>query len=211
MIGFDFDGSVLLEQQKALEAALSSNPKTQRALQKLIRKAIVAARAEVVQSIGRSLAHDPREARRAVRTAVYKKVLGANINIYDSRRAHGTTSYEPPRTLQQGQRGGNRRTRTFRTQQVMHYGPQDRGFILRFVNNGTSGRNVSFIANERRKADRWNHNPNTGNRGNISPRNFFRGAGERALVRAADNLANMIDGELAAMLEPKNKEIWQTA
>lgn len=206
MIGFDFDDSVLLEQQKALEAALSSNPKTQRALQKLIRKAIVAARAEVVQSIGRSLANDPREARRAVRTSVYKKILGANINIYDSRRAHGSTSYEPPRKLQPKQRGGNRMKRSPRTQQIMSYGPQDRGFILRFVNSGTDTRYAGYGRNGRNEAERTAFIMRTGgmgHRGRITARNFFRGAGEKALVRAADNLANLINEELAAMIEPK--------
>ena len=82
----------------------------------------------------------------------------------------------------------------------MSYGPLDRGFILRWMNDGTDGRNITFTPNERRKADRWNHNPNTGYRGNVAPRHFFRGAGERALAQAADNLATLIDTELADML-----------
>jgi hypothetical protein len=52
--------------------------------------------------------------------------------------------------------------------------------------------------------DKWNKHPNTGNRGNIAARNFFRGAGERALVTAADNLANLIDTELETILSKKN-------
>ena len=97
MIGFEFDNTVVLEQQKVLEAALSTNPKPQQALQGLIRKAISQARAEVVRSVSASIADDPRHAARAVRTAVYKKILGANINIYNSRKAGAPTSYDPPR------------------------------------------------------------------------------------------------------------------
>ena len=82
----------------------------------------------------------------------------------------------------------------------MSYGPLDRGFILRWMNDGTDGRKITFTPNERRKADRWNHNPNTGYRGNVAPRHFFRGAGERALAQAADNLATLIDTELMTML-----------
>ena len=82
----------------------------------------------------------------------------------------------------------------------MSYGPLDRGFILRWMNDGTDNRQIAFKPNERRKADRWNRNPNTGNRGAIAPRHFFRGAGERALAQAADNLATLIDTELMAML-----------
>ena len=101
-------------------------------------------------------------------------------------------------------RGGNRRTRSQRTRQIMGYAPLDRGFILRWINDGTPGaRNIEFTPNDRRKVDKWNKHPNTGNRGNIAARNFFRGAGERALAQAADNLATLIDTELEAMLNKK--------
>jgi hypothetical protein len=189
MIGFEFDNTVVLEQQKVLEAALSTNPKTQKALQGLIHRAISQARAEVVRSVSASIAHDPRHAARAVRTAVYKKILGANINIYNSRKAHGSTSYEPPRKLRPHQRGGNRVLRGGRTQQIMSYDALDRGFILRFLNSGTTDRQAGTRGGRL-----------SGNRGRIAPRNFFRGAGEQALVRATDNLANLIDTELEAIL-----------
>ena len=189
MIGFEFNNTVVLEQQKVLEAALSTNPKTQKALQGLIRRAVSQARAEVVRSISASIADDPRHAARAVRTAVYKKILGANINIYNSRKAHGSTSYEPPRKLRPHQRGGNRVLRGGRTQQIMSYDALDRGFILRFLNSGTTDRQAGTRGGRL-----------SGNRGRIAPRNFFRGAGEQALVRATDNLANLIDTELEAIL-----------
>ena len=204
MIGFEFNDTVILEQQKVLEAALSTNPKTQKALQKLIRKVIMEARAKVVSAAEGKMDHDPRHAAQAVRTSVYKKILGANINIFSSRKAHGRNNYEPPRKGVSG-RGGNRRTRSPRTSQIMGYAPLDRGFILRWINDGTPGeRNIEFTPNDRRKVDKWNKHPNTGNRGNIAARNFFRGAGERALAQAADNLATLIDTELEAMLNKKS-------
>jgi hypothetical protein len=201
MIELELNDSVILEQQRTLEAALSTNPKTQKALQRLIRGVIKEARAQVVGSI-KFKGGDPRGAAQSVRTAVYKKILGANINIYSSRKAHGTTSYEPPR--HPSHRGGNRRTRSPRTQQIMSYGPLDRGFILRFLNGGTDNRSVEFAANDKRKVDKWNKHPNTGSRGAIAPRNFFRGAADRALAQAADNLATLIDTELGAMLNKKS-------
>ena len=197
MIALDINDNVLVEQRKVLEQALSTNPKTQKALQKLIRQVVKQARTEVVGGINFKDG-DPRGAAQAVRTAVYKKILGANLNIYSSRKAHGRTSYEPPR--HPSSRGGNRRLRSARTAQIMSYGPLDRGFILRWINDGVDGRNINFTANQRRKVDKWNKHPNTGNRGSISPRHFFRGAGERALAQAADNLATLIDTELADML-----------
>ena len=198
MIHVDYNGDVILEQQRVLEAALSTNPKTQKALQKLVRQVVMEARSTVVRAAGQAMEHDPRQAARAVRTAVYKKILGANINIYSSMHAHGTNSYEPPR--HPSARGGNRRMRSARTQQIMSYAPLDRGFILRWQNDGTTDRNINFKNNSRRKVDKWNHHPNTGYRGRIAPRNFFRGAGERALAQAADNLAVLIDNELMTML-----------
>ena len=203
MIGVDINDAVILEQQKVLEAALSTNPKTQKALQKLIRKVILEARKSVSDAAENKMKNDPRGAAQAVRTSVYKKILGANINIFSSRKAHGQNSYEPPRKGVSG-RGGNRRTRSLRTRQIMGYAPLDRGFILRWINEGTPGaRNIEFTYNDRRKVDKWNKHPNTGNRGNISARNFFRGAGERALAQAADNLATLIDTELENILSKK--------
>ena len=203
MIGLEIDNTVIVEQKQILEQALSTNPKTQKALQKLIRKVIMEARANIVSAASAKMKHDPRGAAQAVRTSVYKKILGANINIFSSRKAHGQNSYEPPRKGVSG-RGGNRRSRSPRTRQIMVYAPLDRGFILRWINDGTPGaRNIEFTPNDSRKVDKWNKHPNTGNRGNISARNFFRGAGERALAQAADNLATLIDTELEAMLNKK--------
>ena len=118
MIALDVNDNVLVEQRKVLEQALSTNPKTQKALQKLIRQVVKQARTEVVGGI-KFKDGDPRGAAQAVRTAVYKKILGANLNIYSSRKAHGRTSYEPPR--HPSSRGGNRRLRSARTAQIMSY------------------------------------------------------------------------------------------
>ena len=203
MIGLEVNDAVILEQQRVLEAALSTNPKTQKALQKLIRKVIMEARSKVSSAASNKMKNDPRGAAQAVRTSVYKNILGANINIFSSRKAHGRNNYEPPRKGVTG-RGGNRRTRSPRTSQIMGYAPLDRGFILRWINDGTPGaRNIEFTYNESRKVDKWNKHPNTGNRGNIAARNFFRSAGEHALAQAADNLATLIDTELEAMLNKK--------
>lgn len=201
MFGLDLNEVAVVEQSQLLDRLLSTNPKTQKALQELIRRVILEARAQVVGSIQFGNG-DPRQARRAVRTAVYKKILGANINIYNSRRAHGRTSYEPPRKGSTG-RGGNRRSRNMNTQRIMSYDANDRGFILRFINSGTNGRNIQFTTNESRHADKWNSHPNTGNRGQITPHNFFRPVGERALVQATDHLATLIDTELEKMLNKK--------
>lgn len=185
MFNVDIDNTVIVEQQKVLERALSTNPDTEKALRKLIRKVILEARAETVSKIDFQNG-DPRQAAKSVRTSVYKKILGANINIYNSRKAHGKSFYEPPRTLKPEKPGGNRLPRSQRTQQVMSYGPLDRGFILRFVNSGTHTRKTAY-----------------GNRGSIDGKNFFRKDALPEMVKAVDNLANLIDDELENILNKK--------
>ena len=193
MIGLEVNDAVILEQQKVLEAALSTNPKTQKALQKLIRKALMDVRPELVAAARGAMGSDPRGAANGIRLSVYKKILGGNVNILNSRKAGKPTNYEPPRRLKPGQRGGNRVPRGKRTDTVMHYGPHDRQWILRFLNSGTSERTAGSRGGRL-----------SGNRGSIAARNFFRGAGERALTKAADNLAMMINTELEAMLNKKS-------
>ena len=192
MIGLEFDDTIILEQQKVLEAALSTNPKTQKALQKLIRKALMEVRPQLVSAARGAMGNDPRGAANGIRLSVYKKILGGNVNILNSRKAGAPTSYEPPRKLKHHQRGGNRVPRGQRTNTVMHYGPHDRQWILRFINSGTSDRMAGSRGGRL-----------SGNRGSIAARNFFGRAGSSALTKAADNLATLIDTELEAMLNKK--------
>lgn len=202
MVGFDFDSSVIMAQSRILEKALSTNPDTQKALRKLIQKVIKDARDETVARI-RFKGGDPRGAAQSVRRTVYRKILGANLNIYNSRKAGKPASYEPPRKGSSG-RGGNRKARSARTNTIMHYGPHDRGFILRWINSGAHDRKIKFTPNPSRKADKWNTHPNSGNRGSIAARHFFRGAGEQSLVKATDTLADLVDTELDKLLNKNN-------
>ena len=192
MFGIDTNDTVVLEQQKVLEQALSTNPKTQTALRKLVQQVIKDARNQVVNSLHFDNG-DPRGAAHSIRRVVYKKILGANINIYDRRRSAGKPStYEPPRKLREGQRGGNRVPRGTRTDTVMHYGPADRSWILRIVNSGTADRMAGTRGGRL-----------SGNRGAIAPRNFFSTKGMPAMERAVNNLANLIDDELMNILSKK--------
>lgn len=188
--------ALVIKQQDILEKALSTNPKTEKILQKLIRNVILQARSHVISDL-QFKNGDPRRTRLAVRTSVYKQFLGANINIYNSRRRHGTQNYTPSRTMRNGQRGGNRRTPSQRTIDLQSYAPEDRGFILRFVNAGTKAR-----YNGGRNDDRFTKNHDgRGYRGSIQGTNFFGQAGEKALVWAADKLADLIDAEFEKIMD----------
>ena len=203
MFEFEANEAVIVESKKVLEAALSTNPKTQAVLRKMIRQYVLQAREQVVNSIHFKNG-DPRGAREAVRTTVYKKVLGANINIYSRRKASGRgNAYEPPRKLRPKQRGGNRVARSDRTDDFLHkYGPLDRGMILRWVNSGTEGRYAGHGRNGRNEAERNKFILNSegrGWRGKIAARNFFKPLGDRAIGQMRDNLEIAIEEELTKL------------
>ena len=200
------DDTLISNQEQNLRAAMSTDPKMRKVIQHHIREALFEARRDVMAAFPAE--HDPREARRAIRTSVYDKVLGGNINILTGKKAHGTNSYEPQRTLTPGQRGGNRRKRSERTKQIMSYAPLDRGFILRFVNSGTKTRVIGFRNTLKGNRTRYENRvyrinrgdkARTGNRGAIAPRNWFRQSAESALGTAAANIAEMIEIEAAAI------------
>ena len=168
----------LVAQRKELEAMMMSNPDMEKRVQALIRKVLLAARRAISNQSKGSMKSDPRQAYKAVKSSVYRRILGGSVSILNRKKAGKWFLYAPPRKSHQGQRGGNRIKRPAggRTEQVMSYDGADRGFILRFINSGTGGRSTKY-----------------GNRGSISPRNFFRPASTQAMNRAADDLTKLID------------------
>ena len=202
------DDTILNNQAENLKAAMSTDPKMRNVIQQHIREAIFDARREMINTISFSNG-DPHEAIRSIRTSVYNKVLGGNINILTGGKAHAPSNYEPPRKLTPGQRGGNRRKRGSETIRYMGYGPLDRGFILRFVNSGTKTRVIGFRNTVKGNKSRYEslvsrvHSGDklrTGNRGAIAPRNWFMQSAESSLGQAAQNIADMIEIEAAAII-----------
>ena len=200
------DDTLISNQEQNLRAAMSTDPKMRKVIQQHIREALFAARKEVMAAFPAE--SDPRESRRAIRTTVYDKILGGNINILTGKKAHGGGSYEPPRTLTPGQRGGNRRTRSYRTKQIIGYGPLDRGFILRFVNSGTKTRVIGFRNTVKANRSAYEkrvtrisrgEKSHTGNRGSIAARNWFMQSAESALGNAAQMIADIIEIEAEAI------------
>ena len=187
---FEIDGFV--KQRKELEALMMSNPAMEQKVQKIIRTVLMTARRKISGEAKSAMKSDPRQAYKAVKTAVYRQILGGSVSILNKRRA-GTkfSAYEPPRNP--SLRGGNRRTRSPRTNDLIHYAGPDRAFVLRFINEGTQNRVVDFAPNKSRKVDKWNKHPNTGFRGRIAPRNFFANSSHRYMQQAAEQLTSLID------------------
>ena len=175
------------ELSKKLDRLQAKDSQMEQRITKIIREAIKAARSMVTQDAKGAVGNDPRHAYKAVRSMVYKRILGGNISILQKRKAgSGKSGYEPPRTLRPGQRGGNRVPRSTRTQQMMDYEGSDRGFILRFLNSGT-GQRTAGTRNGRLH----------GNRGSIAARNWFPSSGQRAMNAAAQYIIDEIDRLIA--------------
>ena len=191
MINLEFDNAVVMRQKAALESMLVSNPDTAANIRKLITQEIAKARAAISQSAKGAMASDPRQAYKAVRRSVYKSILGGQANIFNPRGGASSSgsSFAKARKLDNHphQRGGNRRKRSARTDQVDGYVGKDRGFILRFVNSGIS----------KPRQTRY------GNRGVIPARNWLATSGQRELEAAAERLSALIDKELVKMMNEK--------
>ena len=199
MFGKEADFSVLERQRELLRAAMTVDGEMGVRLRGMIRAELYRARREVVAGI-RFDNGDPRETARSVRTAVYKRIFGGNINILSPKggQARHTGTYQPPRKLRPGQRGGNRVLPSTRTYDIQTLDPRDRGFILRFVNSGTmprytGGRNVTSRGN--RAALYAMQAEGDGYRGAISARNFFGPSAHNELEAAVSNLIAMIEDE----------------
>lgn len=161
------------EYKEQLDRMLLENPEMEKKVQKLIGAALEKARKRISQGAQNMLKDDPREAYKAVKRTVYKRILGGSVSILQSRRAGAMKLVEPERTLRPGQRGGNRRQRSARTEQVMSYQGKDRGFILRFVNSGTAERQTRY-----------------GARGSIGGQmGWFESMGRKELDAAAEEIA----------------------
>ena len=191
MINLEFDNAVVMRQKAALESMLVSNPDTAANIRKLITQEIAKARAAISQSAKGAMACDPRQAYKAVRRSVYKSILGGQVNIFNQRGGASSSgsSFAKARKLDNHphQRGGNRRKRSARTDQVDGYVGKDRGFILRFVNSGIS----------KPRQTRY------GNRGVIPARNWLATSGQKDLEAAAERLSALIDKELVKMMNEK--------
>ena len=177
----------LVEQMQQLDALLASNPEMEKKMRRVISKVMIKAQKWMQKKMADDITNDPRHAAKAVRKAVYRRILGGNINILrKSRATEGASTYTPTRTLKAGQRGGNRRLRSERTHRMDSYNASDRGFILYWLNSGTDTRQDRGFKSNPHRADVKRGSQggdvnkygrldkvNTGNRGSVSQRNVF--------------------------------------
>ena len=198
-INVEINNQILENQMRALQACMTVDSEMGKRLRDLIFQELKRVRNDIAGGL-KFANDDPRGTRGAVKRYVASKYLGGIVSILGDNKSGSRNSYEAPRKLRPGQRGGNRRLRSQRTDDILHYGPGDRNFILCYINSGTHPR----YANGRN----GNWNKRGGNRtffklqeqgdyyrGSIAPRNFMNTLGKPSMQRALENLSKMIDEE----------------
>lgn len=183
-----------------------SNPDMEKKVQAIVRKVLFTARKKITERLGLVIgtgyehsAGDTRAAYKAVRTMVYKSLLGGNINIISSKKAKSRRAElagSPPRVG----RGGNRRPRSANTERMLSYWGQDRSFVLRWINEGTKVRNIRTANNTRtnKRVGRGHTSASlqpfrNGNRGRIAAHPFFKSLSEIELENVMGLLSGLIE------------------
>lgn len=199
---FEIEG--LSEQVKQLRKIMSDDPDFRKRVNAVIRKILMEARKGISNEAKHEMDSDPRHAYKAVRSAVYKRILGGQVNILQKRRAGRAGKYEKPRKGLP-KRGGNRWGRSLRTAQLEGYEGADRGFVLRFINAGTGDRAIhSYTDREGTKHDLRSGSVSViktrsigGNRGSITGRNWFGSTSQKELEKASVSMQEFIDKIIA--------------
>lgn len=187
--------------QKDMERLSMTNPRFFRQSQQIMREAIKVARKEVRGAAKSAIPNDPRKAYQAVRSAVWRKTLGGNVNILASRKANNKQYV-----------GGNLGARgaTKRTRQLAGYYGSDRGFILRFLNAGTDSRTVKglngndgFSSNARKGRGKRTYKGGIGNRGSIQAKNWFKAPAEASMQHAAEVFSTLMERAIVEVWNEK--------
>ena len=166
---------------------------------------LIKARQKAVGEVRSYLHTSPREAERAVRNIVYKKVIGSNLNIYNVRRALRNGPV-PPISHYPSARV---RPRLRKTTDMYSYHGVDRGFILRFNTIGSQDRVSSYMdgspidmaRRQRIRSKRLYHNKSKGEtyktkiigyRGQLKPKNLFEQPATNALLSVKDEFEMLV-------------------
>lgn len=164
--------------RKLQQLDFANNKKAQRKLHNLIsyslRRGVKAARRAAQGMTG----NDPRKTFLGIRSLTWRggtrggsDTFGGNISMLARMRAarkpDPASSYRPPRTLREGQRGGNRMKRSASTERMDSYSGLDRQMIFMWNSNGAKRPG----GGSRRYSDSGLARP--ARRGNIAPRGWF--------------------------------------
>ena len=176
----EIDEASFEQVNEALARLMVTHPDTKKRIKKLLQNEAKRVRQNISKDVHNNMPNDPRKAYKAVKRSLYRKILGFNVSILNPRRGSvkAMALWNPPRKLDENpnQRGGNRRRRSDRTNQVDGYMNSFRAFVLRFNNSGTSERLTRF-----------------GNRGAIRTRRVFETSASFQMEGAMNDISQMIE------------------
>ena len=182
------------EQLKQLKQMMTNDPTFRRRINEVIRKVLREARTAVSKDFKQIIGSDPRNAYKAVRHSVYKRIFGGQLNILQRRKAGSPGNYQKP---QKGlpKRGGNRWGRSDRTAALEGYEGADRGFVLRFINNGAQNRSIHSYSD--RNGMKHDLRSGRGSRGSIVGSNWFGIYSQAELEKKSKEMQELIDKIIA--------------
>lgn len=175
----EIDEASFRQVNEALARLMVTHPDTKKRIKKMLQEEAKKVRRNISKDVHDNMPNDPRRAYAAVKRSLYRKVLGFNVSILNPRRGVKVMSvWRPHRKLDDNpnQRGGNRRRRSDRTNQVDGYIAAFRAFVLRFNNSGTNNRETRF-----------------GNRGAIRTRRVFETSASFQMEGAMNDISQMIE------------------
>ena len=191
----------LQEQIKQLHRIMSDDPDFRKRIQDAIKEVFRQVRKAVSGDAKTALKSDPRGAYKAVRTSVYRRILGGQVNILQKRRAGSPGSYQKP-LKGLPKRGGNRWGRSERTKNLEGYQGTDRGFILRFANAGVGQKEDRKIHSYTdRGGNRHDLRSGEGNRKGYAGNNWFGPSSQKWLDGASEQLQELIDRVVNGMFK----------
>jgi hypothetical protein len=204
-ISIDVNNQIFENQMHALKACMTVDSEMGKRLRELIFQELRRVRYDIAGGL-KFANGDPRGTRGAVKRYIASKYLGGVVSILDGGTSGSKNSYEAPRKLRPGQRGGNRMIRSKRTDEILHYGPDERSFVLRFINSGTkpryaNGRNGKWDKRGGNRTFFKLQEEGDYYRGSIAPRNFMSRLGNPSMQRALENLSKMVDEEFDKLLK----------
>lgn len=188
---------------EALSHLRMDNPQTRTLAERIIRGEVVSAKMTIQQAAkkvigsGYKNSHgDIREAWRALVANIWKsRGLGGSIALQHSSYNTETKPWQPER---KGTRG--KRSRSGRTDQLDEYFGRSRGFILRWLNNGTAKRVTGGRNKRSRGVIRITRRPESGTpayRGRIKGKHWFQDIANPVAQRAAQNIGERITSALS--------------
>ena len=176
----EIDEASFEQVNEALARMMVTHPDTKKRIKKMLQEEAKKVRKNISKDVHENMPNDPRRAYAAVKRSLYRKILGFNVSILNPRRGSmkAMSIWRPHRKLDDNpnQRGGNRRLRSDRTNQVDGYIAAFRAFVLRFNNSGTTDRETRF-----------------GNRGAIRTRRVFETSASFQMEGAMNNISQMIE------------------